>query len=40
MQSGFPYTLRATGHENALAFELIAKNGMDSCLSFSLQKKS
>src|ERR1700746_1017755 len=22
-----PYTLRATGHENALAFELIAKNG-------------
>src|SRR3984893_14303357 len=23
----FPYTLRATGHENTLAFELIAKNG-------------
>jgi hypothetical protein len=30
MRSGaqsFPYTLRATGHENTLAFELIAKNG-------------
>src|SRR5580692_10814637 len=23
----FPYTLRATGHENTLAFELTAKNG-------------
>src|ERR1700746_128357 len=23
----FPYTLRATGHENTLTFELIAKNG-------------
>src|SRR5260370_39670222 len=23
----FPYTLRATGHENSLAFELTAKNG-------------
>src|SRR4029077_12068947 len=23
----FPYSLRATGHKNALAFELIAKNG-------------
>src|SRR5579864_5374811 len=25
--NGFPYALRATGHENTLAFELTAKNG-------------
>src|SRR5580765_5035764 len=36
----FSYTLRATGHQNTLAFELIAKNGKgNSCLSWSLQEK-